>query len=375
MVAIRWHRLSIGIQGGVLGAGLLVTLAASATALEPAIASSEYLLIGTGDAGRVGTSTAVSNFELGANSMVVPMSGLAGSVPPLPGNALSVTVGITGDGDVAITDTAGNFNYSNIDVWGNMGVDCASATVGPCIDGLSNSNFNGTPMTPSSGVNANVNLNPVLDELSDAELAINGLASDITLDFSDNGIWDTSLSIVLVPGLTVFDFDTGGNDLNLQNFSNLLIDGPADAFAIFRIPDDANFLVSQSNLVVGDGGIGLNNVLFFTDKQDNNAHISIDDAIVNGVAFWDVGNAGGEIQFDNVQGCTQVVADKINLNDVRLNNCAFVSEPLDHDVRANDSPVAGFSARSSSETNCGIGFEIALLLPAWGWLARRRMLS
>ena len=32
---------------------------------------------------------------------------------------------------------------------------------------------------------------------------------------------------------------------------------------------------------------------------------------------------GGEITFNNVQGCSQAVADKINLNDVRLNNCGF----------------------------------------------------
>ena len=36
---------------------------------------------------------------------------------------------------------------------------------------------------------------------------------------------------------------------------------------------------------------------------------------------------GGEITFNNVQGCLQAVADKINLNDVRLNNCHFVPEP------------------------------------------------
>ncbi|MEN8181075.1 MAG: hypothetical protein ABFS46_00920 [Myxococcota bacterium] len=106
-----------------------------------------------------------------------------------------------------------------------MGVDCASATVGPCINGLSNSNFNGTPMTSSNGVNANINLNPVLDELGDAELAINDLAGDILLDFNLDGIWDTDLTISLGSGLTVFDFLTGGNDLSLT-FENLLIDGP-----------------------------------------------------------------------------------------------------------------------------------------------------
>jgi hypothetical protein len=32
----------------------------------------------------------------------------------------------------------------------------------------------------------------------------------------------------------------------------------------------------------------------------------------------------GEISLNNVQGCTQIAADKINLNNIRLVNCAFV---------------------------------------------------
>ena len=306
-------------MAAVLALAWLVPLPAAAVGLFPN--TSKYLLVGTGQQGIVGTATAVSNFELGANSSVVPMSGLAGSVPPLPGNAVPVTTGITNDGDVALTHTDGNFNFSNLDVWGNVGVDCAGK-MGKCINGISQSNFNGSRMNPANGVNANVDLSGVLTELSDAAVAIDGLSADVTLDFHLDGVWDTDLTINLLSGITVIDFDTGGNDLSLVN-ENLLIDGPSDAFAIFRLPDDANFNVGQSNMVVGDGGIGLNNVLFFSDKQDNNTHINIDDAIVNGVAFWDLGNANGEIQLDNVQGCTQVVADKINLNDVRLMNCAF----------------------------------------------------
>jgi hypothetical protein len=38
------------------------------------------------------------------------MSGLAGSVPPLPAGAIDVVQSITGDGDTAITGPDGNFN-------------------------------------------------------------------------------------------------------------------------------------------------------------------------------------------------------------------------------------------------------------------------
>ena len=150
------------------------------------------------------------------------MSGLAGSVPALPGNAVPVIVDViadesmTGNGDIAITDTLGNFTLSNVDLYGNMGVDCAGEKVGQCINGISNSRFNATPMNPSNGVNEFVPLGGVLGELSDAAADINALDTDITLDFSLDGEWDADfLTIALPSGLTVFDFDTGGNDHTL----------------------------------------------------------------------------------------------------------------------------------------------------------------
>ena len=84
-----------------------------------------------------------------------------------------------------------------------------------------------------------------------------------------------------------------------------------------------NFLVENSNILVGDGGIGLNNVLFFSDRPDNATHFSFNNTIVNGVAFWTLGMEGGGISIQNGQGCTQLIADKIALSDVRLSRCAF----------------------------------------------------
>jgi hypothetical protein len=68
----------------------------------------------------------------------------------------------------------------------------------------------------------------------------------------------------------------------------------------------------------------------YTDKPDTNAHFSFSNAVVNGIAFWDLGRASGEVAFNDVQGCTQVIGDKLNLNDVRLMRCPFalpVPEP------------------------------------------------
>ncbi len=103
-------------------------------------------------------------------------------------------------------------------------------------------------------------------------------------------------------------------------------DGPAGAQAIFVVPDDANFLISNGNILVGDGGIDLDSVVIFSDKHDTNAHFSFDNTVINGVAFWSIGasgpaTTGGEIAINNGQGCTQLIADKITLNDVRFGRC------------------------------------------------------
>ena len=62
-------------------------------------------------------------------------------------------------------------------------------------------------------------------------------------------------------------------------------------------------------------------------RSDNRQHINVNDAIINGAAFWDMSMTGGEVTFNNVQGCTQIVGDKINLNDVRLNSCGAMIVP------------------------------------------------
>src|SRR5690606_3024977 len=88
---------------------------------------------------------------------------------------------------------------------------------------------------------------------------------------------------------------------------------------------DANFLISESALLLGTGGITPGSVLFYTDKPDNDTHFGFSNAVVNGVAFWDLGDFEGESTWSNVQGCTQLIGDKLNLSDVRLTRCAFVA--------------------------------------------------
>lgn len=279
----------------------------------------EYLLIGTGP-----QSTAVaakaSNWELGRNSENGPWF----STESLPANALPVATGIGGNGDIAITDSDGSFDFSNMDIWGDSGVDCVGTT-GNCDSDHSNTDYNGSSLSNSNGIQGGVDLSGLTAQLASAATDIPALATNITLDF-DDGKWDSDLIINLTLGLTVIDIDTHGSDLLLEQ-NNLLFDGPAGAFAIIRVPDNANFTVTQSNIIVGNGGIGLNNVLFYSAKPDSNQHFNFNDTILNGVAFWDLSDEG-EIHLSNAQGCTQLVGSKIDMNDVRLNGCATaVPEP------------------------------------------------
>jgi hypothetical protein len=303
----------------------LVWLAAPGPARAIGAGAAPYLLVGLGDADVAGTTIAVSNFELGANDAAVPMPGLT-LVEPIPPDARPVPTGVPGDGNLAITDPGGRFDLSDVAIEATLPVRCAAPGLA-CDDGASNTTWNGLDF-PSNGFAAGVDFAALRADLAAARNTIVGLPRDVLLTFPD-GDWDTSLRIDLGPGLTVFDIATDGNDLLLQN-RNLVIDGPPGATAVFRVPDEANFLVSQAALLLGDGGLAPGSVLFYTDRPDTNAHFSFSNAVVNGIAFWDLGDAAGEVAFSNVQGCTQVVGDKLNLSDVRLTRCAaaiLVPEP------------------------------------------------
>jgi hypothetical protein len=361
----------------------------------------EYLIVGMGpvnDAGPsvgVGQASNTNNFELGANKAPVPSTSdfldsgggptLEGAVPPLPSDIEPVFQGISGDGNVAITHEDGVFNFQDVGVYADPGIDCAAATAADCDDGTSNSFYNDPNQFPNTfdtgtqtglnvnpgdadqstridagnfaGVNAGVDFTILLDDVADAKTEIPNLVGTSVLDLSDGNVAGTikpdnfgdvsgsgltlstpdanTLAITFTTdGLHVVDIDTDGNDFKLDNM-NLVIDGPAGALVIFRLPStggvtDQNMLISNSSIFVGDGGMGLESVVFFSNRDGTGQHFNFSNTIVNGAAFWSLGMAGGEINIDNAQGCTQLVADKITLNDVRFTRCAFgasVPEP------------------------------------------------
>jgi len=320
----------------------------------------DYLLIGNGPV-TMADAVDTNNFEFGANKAMVPATsecgpGLAGNVPALPPNTLPVFSGISGDGNVAIIKMSpdGVFNIQDVGVFADKGIEVAAPTADAGDDGTSESYFN-DPQYPNTfdeiadctffagdppmliddpnfaGVTANVDFTALIAELYGpvgARAVIPSLVQTDTLDVSSGlgsggqgVIQSTTVTINLVPGLNVIDVVTGGGVDFLLDNSNLVIDGPANSFAIIRIPFDANFIISNGNVLVGDSGMGLNNVVFYSENPQNNVHFNFDNTILNGVAFWTL-EPEGEININNSQGCTQLIADKINLNDVRFTRCA-----------------------------------------------------
>ncbi len=322
---------------------------------------------------RVGgnTDVATNNFELGANKAPVPAntsfidSGggptLEGAVPPIPASARPVFQGIGGHGNIAVTDPTGEFELQDVGVYADPSIGIRVAGVGNNLNKSSNSFFNDPNMFPNTfdvGTQTGVNVNPndadqntridppgsghpsanvgvtfgfnhasLLSELDTARTLINALPGTDVLDTGGDGELNSDLVITLSSGLNVIDIDTNDNDFLLNNM-NLVIDGPADAFAIFRLPDNDNMLISNSNVLIGNGGIGLNSVLFYTDQAENDGHFNFNNTIINGAAFWSLGPNGGDIGISNAQGCTQLVADIVDLDDVRFTRChTAIPEP------------------------------------------------
>ncbi|MAE59932.1 MAG: hypothetical protein CMJ49_01095 [Planctomycetaceae bacterium] len=129
----------------------------------------------------------------------------------------------------------------------------------------------------------------------------------------------TNLYVKLNSGLNVIDFDTKGTDLSLEN-ANIIVDGPADSFAIFRVPNGRNFDINQGNILIGDMGIGRWNVMFYSDTTENQSVFEFNDTIFNGIAFWTLGDGAGS-NVNNSQGCVHYVDDKLNFQNIRYVHC------------------------------------------------------
>lgn len=309
---------------------------------------------------------------------------LLGAVPDLPGNARAVDQGIGGNGNLAITDIDGKLDLSNVGVYADPNIGIRMAAPNESFNTSSNSFFNDPNMFPNTfnvGTQTGLNVNPGDADQNtridpsgggnpsdntgitygydhsglDAELAqlrtdISAFAATNTLDVSGgnagelenssfltgggasltfgpaNSLGGVTVTLNAPSGLSVIDVVTGGNDFAVSE-ANFVIDGPEDAFVIFRMPGNDNMLIDDSNILSGSS-IGRNNILFYTDQLENDSHFNMNNVIINGVSFWSLGSSDiAEIVINNAQGSTQLIAEDINLSDVRFTRWAFVPEP------------------------------------------------
>ena len=116
--------------------------------------------------------------------------------------------------------------------------------------------------------------------LSDKGFGVSGDISATASSASDGGTFTITLQNT---GLTVIDFDVAaGKDITVSNY-NLVIDGPAGAHALLRVPDGSSFLTSQGNVLAGNGGIGLKAIIIATLNTVEETHFSIQNSVINGI--------------------------------------------------------------------------------------------
>lgn len=188
-------------------------------------------------------------------------------------------------------------------------------------------------------------LSPLL--LADATIT-NNIVNQNSLDGS--GPFITNLVDLNNDGLVVIDISINGgkSDFELNN-SDWILQGSKDILAIFRIRGGSNFNLSNSSILLGDGGIGgglptdpvsrLGAIFFKGDEEGSNSGDTVfnfNNVVLNGIALWDlvtVGDTGTtRLTVNDGQGCAQFISSSVDFDDVRWNRCSGgqsqVPEPL-----------------------------------------------
>lgn len=312
---------------------------AEATPID-APTTSDYLLVGRGSSGTaVGVKVSSSNSLGRIYTVPSPTNPDVDDNPPwpLPTGATPPVAGISNDGNIAVTHPSGNYDFADIGVWSDIGIRCDNNVTGRCRE-----SFSGSTLHTGSFANDPTGMAAIEAELDAAHTTISGLSG--TMDWSlsgegtkkaSTGHWklnsdgvDNDTTITLASGLNVIVIDTGSNDMKIDN-AGLVIDGPADSSVTFMLKKQSNdFLFSNASITIGQSGIGTDDVLFAMLDGGNGSNFNFSKVIVNGVAFWDLSDDGGQINMDNTQGCGQWVGDHLNFNDVQLSLCGVgVPEP------------------------------------------------
>jgi len=313
----------------------------------------DYIGIGLGD-GSAGNSIAWSNYEIGANKNFVPSQGedcqgpsISGN-PALPSGIFPIPQGKLFDAGTAITDPAGKIDLSNIGIYSSFGIRMEGTANSERVafsDAYYNdpndypNSFDGNncgEVTPDPSAEMTINgpgfadnydFSSLLDELfgpGGVKESIDAMTATQVLDLGDGSVSSSDLYINLISGLNVIDVDINGDTFSLSN-SNLVFDGPSDAFAIMRIPVQMD--ISNSNILISDTGIQPFSVVLYSTKSDGGDTFNFSNGILNGISFWSLNQQQDKISLSNGQGCSQAIADYIDFSNVRFVKCAFLDIP------------------------------------------------
>jgi len=146
--------------------------------------------------------------------------------------------------------------------------------------------------------------------------------TDGKIDSVANEVWDYSVGAYTGAGLHVIDINTSGKFSIIE--SNLTIKGDAGDTIIFRFSSlDQAMEVSESNLLL-DGGIGINNVLWYVDAKQGVQSFNFSDATFYGMSLWDIGaDPDNYITLSNVEFCGQVISDRVDFSNTSGSACTF----------------------------------------------------
>ncbi|MEM7128646.1 MAG: hypothetical protein AAF702_20095 [Chloroflexota bacterium] len=318
---------------------------------------------------------------------------LGGQPDGVPTGAATVFQGIDWTGNVALTNDTGTFALSKIQVFGDLGVQAENSSP---VQSVSDSDFfPDQELTANDGATPGSQDKDDLDDPSapgsDGGIHMNdGLEGDVDLSqlVTDLGLWRTYIRDTLdgtdtpdlmanphckitadilstgsTPfdrnydvcdtdgdGVAVIDIDRGGSDFKLDN-ADWIIDGDGSVFFIFRIVGGSNMLLSNSSILLGDSGIGVDGsrpsvskmgALFvklpsgsgFTGEPSGSSDqvFSGSNVVLNGIGLWDLvdinneNSSDTELNMSNGQGCAQFISNKVNFSNVRWTRCALAEE-------------------------------------------------
>ncbi|MBL4816308.1 MAG: LruC domain-containing protein [Shewanella sp.] len=327
----------------------------------------KYLIVGTGSSSD-GDAVNIQGTEIGADQVFLSDGSLepntAGEAGPntadtfyqdglrwfsnssVPTDAGNVYVGINWSGNIALTDNNGEVSFSNTDFYAEIGIDCSANGVAHCRNGLSGSRYFALNVSGTNGASINSAINPNTDlstlesEMSSWDTFITGLTTDLEITANienqnrkdGSGPYLTTFSDSDGNGIMVIDINVGNNDFEINN-SDWILQGSENQLYVIRVLNGSNVNISNSSLLVGDGGIAGTDagyatevgVIFYHDSDGSSSSDTIynfDNAVINGIAFWDRNNASSTtINVSNAQGCAQFIGAHINMSNVRFSHC------------------------------------------------------